>query len=252
MQFDVAQGLRRVGSSARFHYRSREMRTTRSLSVRTIAVELLLLATVSLGLCGRAFSAEAVGTGTVAARISGLEITATLSGELHWKGEAVLGGRSTRFSASGTFSGVGVRGITTLITEGWVACSLSGRTNDGEAIEIRGLLYVRRKSIVALAADEPIIGFLYTVLLVGDSAHAFAGEFAGTAQGQLEPADTTMTIQLGGTAIVHLAADVKAAVGELPASISIAHPALGSRMLQLIDELLNLGVGEVATELPDP
>ena len=111
---------------------------------------------------------------------------------------------------------------------------------------------MKRKSIVALAADEPIIGLLYTVLLVGESAHAFAGEFAGTAQGQLEPADTPMTIQLGGTAIVHLTADVEAPVGKLPASISIAHPALSSGMLQLIDELLSLGVGEAATELSDP
>jgi hypothetical protein len=228
------------------------MRTTRVIRLRSTVIALFTLAVCSFGVCANTFSAEAVGAGTLVARFVGLEISATLAGEVDWTGEAVLNGRPVRFSARGTFNGFGIRGITTMITEGWVSCSLSGSADDGEAVEICGLLYVKRKSVVALAADEPIIGLQYTVLLVGDSAHAFYGDFTGTAQGQLEPADAAMTIQLGGAAIVHLTAEAESPVGELPASIPFDHPALSPEMLQHIDDLLSLASGGTTDELPEP
>jgi len=228
------------------------MRTRGLIRLRAIAVAVLMLSAFSLGMRAHVFSAEAVGTGTLVARIPGLEISATLVGELEWTGEAVLDGQPVRCSARGTFSGVGVSGIVTMISEGWVAYSLSGSSDDGEPVEIRGLLYVKWEGVIPLKAGDPIVGTQHTVLLIGGRAHAFSGDFTGAAQGQLEPADVAMTIQLGGAAIVHLAAVAEAPVGELPASIPIGHPALSSEILRQIDELLSLGGGSAPDGVSEP
>lgn len=217
-----------------------------------MAIAVLMLSMLCFGARAYVFSTQAVGTGTLVARTLGLEISATLAGELEWTGEAVLDGRPVHYSAGGTFSGVGVSGIVTMISEGWVAYSLSGSADDGEPIEIRGLLYVKWEGVIPLKASDPIVGKQHTVLLIGGRAHAFDGGFTGAARGQLEAADAAMTIQLGGKATVQLTAVGEVPVGELPASIPIDHPALNSEILHHIDELLRMGTGTARDGAPVP
>jgi hypothetical protein len=206
-----------------------------SLLVRsgTILTAVSLLLTFSCGTCAQAFSADVVGTGTLVAWLSGLELVASITGWIQLAGEAVLGGQSVGFSAEGTLRGFGVRGIVTLISEGWIGYVASGRAAGDEPIEIRGLLYARRKSLIPLQAGDVFVGTQCAVIVFRGEAYSFCGEFSGTVEGGLEPAETPGTIQLGGTGTV----DWEAKPGGLPTSIPLDHPALTAEFLQYVAEL---------------
>ncbi|MGB2983767.1 MAG: hypothetical protein WBC63_07925, partial [Candidatus Bipolaricaulia bacterium] len=177
----VVASIARVGGSTGFWYGRRTMKAPSSISLRAIGVFVSGVAMFALSVLASPFSGEALGTGKILARFSGLEISATLSGGIEWTGEAVLGDEVVRFSAQGTFSGVGLRGIVSMISEGWIGYSASRSTASGESIEIRGLLHLRWKSVIALKAGDSVVGSQYTVLLFGGRAQAFAGEFTGSA-----------------------------------------------------------------------
>ncbi len=145
----------------------------------------------------------------------------------------MLGGRSVGFSAEGSLFGLGVRGIVTLISEGWIGYVASGLAASDEPIEIRGLLYARRKSLIPLQAGDVFVGTQHAVIVFRGEAYSFCGEFSGTVEGALEPAETPGTIQLGGTGTVHL----EAKPGGLPAPIPLDHPALTPEFLQYVAEL---------------
>lgn len=203
----------------------------------TILVVVSLLLAFSCGTCAQAFSADIVGTGTLVAWLSGLELVASIAGGVQVVGEAELGGESVSFSVDGTLHGFGVRGIVTLISEGWIGYVASGLAAGDEPIEIRGLLYVWRKSLIPLQAGDVLVGTQHAVIVFRGEAHSFSGEFSGTVEGALEPAETPGTIQLGGTGTVHLDGMPEG----LPASIPLDHPALTPEFLQYVDEL-GLGI----------
>lgn len=200
----------------------------------TILAVFSLLLAFSWGTCAQPFSADIVGTGTLVAWLSGLELVASITGWMQLAGEAVLGDRSVAFSAEGTVRGFGVRGIVTLISEGWIGYAASGFAANDEPIEIRGLLHARRKSLVPLQAGDVFVGTQRAVIVFRGEAHYyFSGGFSGAVEGGLEPAETPGTIQLGGTGAVHLAAGP----GALPTSIPLDHPALTPEFLQYVAEL---------------
>jgi hypothetical protein len=209
----------------------------------TIVAACSVVMVLSCGTCARVITADAEATGTLVARLSALDITATLTGELQWTGEAVLGAHPVGFSATGTFDGLGVRGILTTISEAWAGFAATGSTAGGEPVELRGLLYVKRKSVVPLQAGELFVGPHYTEFLVAGEAHSFCGEFSGTAAGALEPAEHPMTIQLGGTGSLHLLGEAMPPSGEFPVAIPLHHPALTHQFLQYV-AALNLLMGE--------
>ena len=179
------------------------------------------------------FSADVVGTGTLVAWLSGLELLASIAGRIQLTGEAELGGRTVAFLAEGALRGFGVRGLLTLISEGWIGFVAAGSTADDRRIEIRGLLHVRRKSLVPLQAGDVFGGSQHAVILFNGVTHSFNGEFLGTVEGGLEASETPGTIQLGGTGTVHLGGTP----GGPPASIPLDHPALTPEFLQYVAEL---------------
>jgi len=185
----------------------------------------------------QAFSADAVGTGTLVAWLSGLEILASIAGEIQLTAEAALDGEAVSFSAEGTLCGFGVRGITTLISEGWVGYTAAGRSADGEPIEIRGLLYARRKSLIPLQAGDVFIGTQRAIVEFGGEAFSFFGAFSGTVEGGLEPAETPMTIQLSGEGTVRLEGKEVPPDAWLPSVIPLDHPALPLEFLQYVTGL---------------
>ncbi len=205
----------------------------RRAGVLAVTVAVALFETVSV----HAFSADAVGTGTLVAWLSGLEFHATITGEIQLTGETALGGVVLPFSAEGTFYGFGVRGIVTLISEGWIGYAAEGRSAGGEPIEIRGLLYVKRESLIPLRAGDVLVGTQYALIAFGDETRSFRGEFTGAVEGALETAETPGTLQLGGKGNVHLEGEP----GGFPASIPLDHPALPPEFLQYLAEL-GLGV----------
>ncbi len=184
--------------------------------------------------CAQAFSADAVGTGTLVAWLSGLEFHATIAGGIQLTGETALDGKAISFTAEGDFRGFGVRGITTLISEGWVGYTAAGSTDDGEPIGIRGLLYVKRTSLIPLQAGDVFVGTQRTVIDFGGEAFSFFGSFSGTAEGGLELAETPMTIQLGGMGTVRLEGEETPSSAWLPAEIPLDRPALPPEFLQYV------------------
>lgn len=209
------------------------MRHSLLLRSGTILAVVFFVVAFACGTHAQAFSANVLGTGTLVAWFSGLELMASITGQIQLAGEAVLGGRSVAFSAEGTLCGFGVREIVTLISEGWIGYVAVGLAASDEPIEIRGLLYVRRKSFIPLQAGDVFVGVQQAVLLFRGEAHPFCGEFSGTVEGALEPSETPGTIQLGGMGSVHLAGEP----GGLPASIPLDHPALTLEFLQYVAEL---------------
>ena len=203
--------------------------------IRALAIGLAacIVVTFSGSTCAEPFFADVVGTGTLVAWLSGLELLASITGRIRLAGEAELGGESVSFSVDGTLHGFGVRGIVTLISEGWIGYVASGLAASDEPIEIRGLLHARRKSLVPLQAGDVFVGTQRAVIVFRGEAHSFCGEFSGTVEGGLEPAETPGTIQLSGAGTVHL----EAKPGGLPASIPLDHPALTPEFLQYVAEL---------------
>ncbi len=193
------------------------------------------------GAYAQSFKADVTGPGTLVAWLSGLEILATISGEVHIEGEAALDGETVPFSAEGTLCGFGVRGITTLISEGWVGYAAAGRSADGEPIEIRGLLYARRKSLIPLQAGDVFVGTQRAVVELGGEAFPFFGAFSGTVEGGLEPAETPMTIQLGGEGTVRLEGEEVLPDARPPSAIPLDHPALPLEFFRYVAGL-DLGI----------
>ena len=191
--------------------------------------------------CAQAFSADAVGTGTLVAWLSGLEFHATIAGGIQLTGEAALDGEAVPFTAEGDFRGFGVSGIATLVTEGWIGYTAAGKTADGEPIGIRGLLYVNRKSLIPLQAGDLFIGTQRAVIDFGGEAFSFFGAFSGTAEGSLEPAETPMTIQLGGTGTARLEGEEVPPAAWVPEAIPLDHPAFPVEFLRYVAGL-DLGI----------
>jgi len=181
----------------------------------------------------QSFFADIVGTGKLVAWLSGLDFEASIEGEIWLTGQVVLGEEAIAFSTEGTARGFGVRGIVTLISEGWIGFSTEGRAADEEPIEIRGLVHARRKCLIPLQAGDVFVGVQYVVLVIRGESYSFCGEFSGTVEGALEPSETPGTIQLGGTAVIHLEGEP----GGFPASIPLDHPALPPEFLQYVTEL---------------
>ena len=201
-----------------------------------LAAIIVILCTVipSLGVVhAQLFVANVVGTGKLVAWLSGLDFEASIEGEIRLTGQLALGDEVVDFSAEGTARGFGVRGITTLISEGWIGFATEGRSAGDEPIEIRGLVHARRKSLIPLQAGDVFIGVQHVVLVFRGETHSFCGGFSGAVEGALEPPETPGTIQLGGTAAIHLEGEP----GGFPESIPLDHPALPGDFLQYLTKL---------------
>lgn len=206
-----------------------------------VLVAVAVAASFFQGAYARAFTADVTGAGTLVAWLSGLEFHATIAGGIQLAGEAALDGKAVPFSAEGTLCGFGVRGITTLISEGWVGFAAVGRSANGEPIEIRGLLYARRKSLIPLQAGDLFVGTQRAVIEFGGEAFPFFGAFSGTVEGGLEPAETPMTIQLGGEGTVRLEGEEVPPDARPPSAIPLDHPALPLEFLRYVAGL-DLGI----------
>ena len=199
-------------------------------------VAVLCIVTPSLGAVhAQSFFADAVGTGKLVAWLSGLDFEASIEGEILLTGQVLLGEETLTFSTEGAARGFGVRGIVTLISEGWIGFATNGHTVGDEPIELRGLVHAQRKSLIPLQAGDVFVGVQYVVVVFRGASHSFCGEFSGSVEGELEPSETPGTIQLGGTAIIRLEGEP----GGFPESIPLDHPALPPAFVQY---LANLGL----------
>ncbi len=186
--------------------------------------------------CDDPLAADVSGSGTLVAWLSGLDFHATIGGELRLTGELLVGGEAVPFFAEGTLCGFGVRGIVTLISEGWIGYAAAGATATDEPIEIRGLLHARWKGLIPIQIGDVLVGEQLTIVDFRGEERSFVGEFSGTVEGGLAPSERPGTIQLSGSGTFHLTG----APGSFPGSIPLDHPDLPAEFLQYLS---GLGIG---------
>ena len=203
------------------------------VSYRLLFAAFLILAIGWSAFAGT-FSAGATGEGTLIAWLAGLDFEGEIDGTIRLEGElAPDAGEAVPFCAEGTLRGFGVSGIVTALTEGWIGYKVEGHADNGEPIEIRGLLYTSRISVVPLQADAAFIGTHRARILFDGAAHAVFGEFSGSVRGAAEPADRPGTIQFGGSGTIGF--DGETGVEATP--IPLDHPALPAEFLRYLAEL---------------
>ena len=180
------------------------------------------------------FSAGATGEGTLVAWLAGLDFEGDVDGTIRLEGEfAPDGGEPIPFFAEGTLRGFGVSGIVTAVTEGWIGYEAEGRADEGEPIEIRGLLHTSRISAVPLQADAAFIGTHWVRVLFDGVTHTASGEFSGSVQGTAEPAGRLGTIQFRGSGTIRFDGETGAEAPPIP----LDHPALSEEFLCYLAEL---------------
>lgn len=179
--------------------------------------------------------------GRLDAQFHGLEISATITGDIGLVGNIPYGESAAWFSADGSVNGVGFRSILTLISKGWILMTAVGHTADGEPIDIRSLLYALRQSLIPLKAGDLFEGVHHTVIQIGESINVYWGEFAGTLVGGLAPAETEGTIRLSGTGSFHLTGKLvpEAGCADYPGTIPLDDPDLPEGFLQAVKEIFS-------------
>ena len=184
--------------------------------------------------------------GTLDARLLDGAFAATLAGSLEWIGEILVDEETVFFSTRGAFLGEGRRGLLTLVSEAWLGFTSSGEAIDGRPIELRGLLYLRRKTLLPLRAGEAIVGtYLATVLLEG-KVHSLQGAFVGNAAGDLAPSGTPGTLRMVGVGEARIEGAFVEGFGELPEPVEAGLGFLSSEFLTYLDALLGLHASTAA------
>ena len=178
--------------------------------------------------------------GTITARLSGLDVLTSFEGPLELEGSIDCGESSMPFLAEGSFRWVGVWNILTLISEVWVAFDAAGQSSMSDDVEIRGLLYTTRKSLVPLPKGVLLSGVHYTDVWIEGARRRYTGTISGIVDGGFEPADLPMTVQLTGTGVFHLTGDASPTeeCGTPPPEIPLNHPILSQDFLQYLGRLL--------------
>ncbi|MFC2105483.1 hypothetical protein ACFLS0_01880 [Candidatus Bipolaricaulota bacterium] len=189
--------------------------------------------------------------GNLDAQFHGLEISATIAGEVSLVGDIPHERSTIWFSAAGAIDGMGFRSILTLINKGWFLLSATGKTADGEPIDIRSLLYALRESLIPLKAGDLFEGVHHSVIQIGESINVYWGEFAGTLVGGLAPAETEGTLRLAGTGSFYLSGKwvPDASPADFLGTIPLDDPDLPAAFLQTIDEFFNLPLAQEPSHL---
>ena len=179
--------------------------------------------------------------GSLDARFHGLELFATITGDVGLVGDISHGESTAWFSTEGSVNGVGFRSILTLISKGWILLSATGQTANKESIDIRSLLYAVRQSLIPLKAGDLFEGVHHTVIRIGGSVAVYWGEFAGTLVGGLAPAEIEGTIRLSGIGSFHLTGKLvpEADSADYPGTIPLDDPDLPEGFLQTIEEFFD-------------
>lgn len=215
------------------------------------AVVILLVLAVACCVMAENLSINLDVVGSLDAQFHGLEISATIAGDIDLVGNIPYGESAVWFSADGSVNGVGFRDILTLISKGWILLSATGETADGEPIDIRSLLYALRQSLIPLKAGDLFEGVHHTVIQTGESVAVYWGEFAGTLVGGLAPAETEGTIRLSGTGSFHLTGKLvpEADSADYPETIPLDDPDLPEAFLQTIEEFFDVPFAQESQDI---
>ena len=207
----------------------------------TIAVAMFLVLATSIPIVAEDLFINIDADGNLDAQLHGLEISATITGDVGIVGYIPYGESTVWFSTEGSANGVGFRSILTLTSKGWILLSATGETPDEESIDMRSLLYAMRQSLIPLKAGDLFEGVHHTVIRIGESVNVYWGQFAGTLVGGLAPAEIEGTIRLSGSGSFYLSGKriPNASPTGCPGTIPLDDPDLPAAFLQAIQEFFD-------------
>lgn len=185
-------------------------------------------------------SAEVFAGGEVRAQLSGFEFTTSFLGGLEMAGTIMHHGHEAAFSAVGDFRWSGVWRLVTLISEAWVVFEASGVTDTNVAIDVRGLLYTTRRSLVPLPKGELFVGDLYAIVRIDGERLPLGGEFFGMVDGGFVPPQPPSIAQLEGTGSFQLNGESleEEVIGQPPPEIPLDDPSLSPEFLGYLIDVL--------------
>jgi len=186
----------------------------------------------------QSLEAQATASGVLVAHLHETEFTAILEGTIEWSGEAALGHQTTSFTTTGTFRGIGRRGLLTFVSEAWIGYSSQGETASGKPMELTGLLYLMRKTLLPLQAGETVTGWQIVVLRIGDETTWYEGVYSGSAAGTLVPPDMPGTLQLEGSGELWIRSAEVTPITQLAGSVPLGDGFLEPDFLGFLESLL--------------
>lgn len=207
-----------------------------------IVIAILVALATSVPMVAESLSINLDVNGGIDAWLHGLEILASIQGEVALVGDVMCDEGIVWLSATGIITGAGFYSILELMTRGWILMAAAGQTNRGESIVLRSLLYAAWQNLIPLQVGDLFKGVHHTVIQIGEFLEVYWGEFAGTLEGGLAPAETEGTIQLAGSGNFHLLGEqvLEASPAIVPKNIPLDDPDLPAAFLQAIGEFFNL------------
>ena len=210
-------------------------------TVQRIRVVLTVVASVtvmcSCAVWSQTLTVDGEGAGTVLVGLSEFGLSASLEGPAQWSGEVAREANTTCFSAEGSFRGFGVHNLLTSVTEAWLVYSAVGETAGGARAEIRGLLYLKSATLIPLRTGDLVAGAHHTRLDLEGEPFAYVGEFLAAAAGGIVQGEEPLSLQLIGSASVHLAGEEVELSDELLAAVPLDHPALTAEFLEYVESV---------------
>ncbi|MCK5584933.1 hypothetical protein KAJ02_02565, partial [Candidatus Bipolaricaulota bacterium] len=98
--------------------------------------------------------------------LDGLLFSATIDGDVDLVGDVPFEDDMVWISATGSVTGIGFYNPLELMTSGWILMTAVGKTDGGESVIFRSLLYASRHSLVPLQAGALFEGIHHTVIQV--------------------------------------------------------------------------------------
>ncbi len=140
-------------------------------------------------------------SGTAVLWFAGTDVTAKFTGQLSLSGSVTLDGQTFRFTAKGVTRGSGEGDSSTMEGVAWGVFTLTGRTETGEEIEIRGGVTGDAGSFTFSSDTTAGAGSaeFFALIIVGDEKIEAAGRVDGEASGGFVPPDDPYTMQIEGT-----------------------------------------------------
>ncbi len=149
----------------------------------------------------RSFTGSGDFSGTAVLWFSGTNVTAKFTGNLSITGSVTIDGERVRFTAKGSTHGSGEGDTSTMEGIAWGVFILTGRTETGEAIEIRGGItgdagsFTLSSDMTAGAGSAEF----FALIITGGKKIEAAGQVRGEAAGGFVPPNDPYTMQVEGT-----------------------------------------------------
>jgi len=153
--------------------------------------------------------AEGMADGKTVLWFSGTKVTALIESDLSFAGSLDIDGASVHFTALGAAVGEGVGDSAAMTLDVWLLFDVTGGTNDGVPIELRGAMVGSSEDTdLSSSALGSAAGPFLVLVALGADTYLAVGTAEGSAAGTFVVPDDPLTMQMEGTGTYALAGDL--------------------------------------------